>query len=73
MGNPFVMRKNYVEDSIFKIIESNDPKILQDELLAFNNVGRYLPLFASWRSSKNGIAKNIVLGKISGLTSIERI
>ena len=64
---------NYVEDSIFKIIESNDPKILQDELLAFNNVGRDLPLFASWRSSKNGNAKNIVLGKISGITSIERI
>ena len=64
---------NCVEANIFKIIESNDPKILQDELLVFNNVGRYLPLFASWRSSKNGIAKNIVLGKISGITSIEKI
>jgi hypothetical protein len=64
---------NYIEDCIFKIVESNDPKILQDELLVFNNVGKYLPLFASWRSSKNGNAKNIVLGKISGITSIERI
>jgi len=62
---------SYIEESVFKIIESNDPKILQDELLTFNNVGIYLPLFASWRSSKNGNAKNIVLGKISGITSIE--
>ena len=64
---------NYLEDGVFKIIESNDPKILQDELLSFNHAGRYLPLFASWRSSKNGNAKNIVLGKISGITSIERL
>jgi hypothetical protein len=64
---------NYLEDSIFRIVESNDPKILQDELLVFNNVGKYLPLFASWRSSKNGNSKNIVLGKISGITSIERL
>jgi len=64
---------NYIDDCIFKIVESNDPKILQNELLVFNNVGRYLPLFASWRSSKNGNAKNIVLGKISGITSIEKI
>jgi hypothetical protein len=64
---------NYIDDCIFKIVESNDPKILQNELLVFNNVGRYLPLFASWRSAKNGIAKNIILGKISGITSIEKI
>lgn len=64
---------NYIDDSSFKVIESNDPKIVQDELLTFNNVGRNLPLFASWRSSKTGNAKNIVLGKISGITSIEKI
>ena len=64
---------NCVEVGVFRIMESNDPKILQDELLTFNNIGRNLPLFASWRSSKNGNAKNIVLGKISGITSIERI
>lgn len=64
---------NYMEDCIFKIIDSNDPKIQKDELLVFNNVGRYLPLFASWRSSINGNMKNIVLGKISGITSIEMI
>jgi hypothetical protein len=64
---------NYLDDCIFKIVESNDPKILKDELLVFNNVGKFLPLFASCRSSKNGNAKNIVLGKISGITSIEKI
>ena len=64
---------NYLDDSIFKIVESNDPKILQDELLVFNNIGRNLPLFASWRSAKGINAKNIVLGKISGITSIERL
>ena len=64
---------NYLDDSVFKIVESNDPKILQDELLTFNNIGRNLPLFASWRSAKGINAKNIVLGKISGITSIEKI
>jgi|LauGreDrversion4_2_1035121.scaffolds.fasta_scaffold107334_2 hypothetical protein len=64
---------NYMENSIFKIVDSNDPKIQKNEILVFNNVGRYLPLFASWRSSINGNVKNIVLGKISGITSIELI
>ena len=64
---------NYMEDCIFKIVDSNDPKIQKNELLVFNNVGRYLPLFASWRSPVNGNIKNIVLGKISGITSIEFI
>jgi len=64
---------NYMEDSIFKIVDSNDPKIQKDELLIFNNVGRHLPLFASWRSAINGNVKNVVLGKISGITSIELI
>jgi hypothetical protein len=63
----------YIQDSVFKIIESNDPKILKDELLMFNNLGRHLPLFASWRSSRGLSTKNIVLGKISGITSIERL
>ena len=70
--NRFV-EANYMNDCIFKIVDSNDPKIQKDELLVFNNVGRYLPLFASWRSSVNGNVKNIVLGKISGITSIELI
>jgi hypothetical protein len=64
---------NYLDDSVFKIVESNDPKILQDELLVFNNIGRNLPLFASWRSAKGINSKNVVLGKISGITSIEKI
>jgi hypothetical protein len=70
--NRFV-EANYMEDCIFKIVDSNDPKVLKDDILVFKNVGRFLPLFASWRRSRNGSSKNIVIGKISGITSIELI
>jgi hypothetical protein len=70
--NKFVAA-DYIEECVFKIVESNDPKMLKDGLLVFNNLGRHLPLFASWRSTKASSSKNIVLGKISGITSIEKI
>jgi hypothetical protein len=62
-----------VSEFNFSVIESNEPKIPLNGSLMFISIVRDSPLFASLKTSSIISAKNIVLGKISGITSIERL
>jgi hypothetical protein len=64
---------SYTEEAMFIVLESNDSKVQKNDVLVFNKLGRHMPLFTSWKSSQSHLVKNIVLGKISGITSIEKI
>ncbi len=66
-----VVSAKYTNNEVFQIVESTDEKIQTGDILVFKKMGVHMPLFASWKSFESRIVKNIILGRISGITSIE--